>query len=78
MNQKLLLLVSAFLVVAPASFGEVTIKTEQLNPADPAGNFKTIPEPSKSDLATSRRAYAWGMPTTNTVRAERLGRKLRP
>ena len=41
----------ATLCLATAAFGVVTVKTEQLNPADPAWKFKTIPGPSKSDIA---------------------------
>jgi alpha-mannosidase len=34
-----------------SALAEVTVKTEQLNPADPTWKFKTIPGPSKSDVA---------------------------
>ena len=36
------------------------VKTEQLNPADPAWKFKTIPSPSKSDLATGAKVSMAG------------------
>ena len=42
MNNKLWQMVGASLLLAPVAFAEVTIKTEQLNPADPAWKFKTI------------------------------------
>lgn len=42
----LTLLGSAAVVATPL------VRTEQLNPADPAWRFKTLPLPSKSDLAT--------------------------
>jgi len=51
MNRKLLWLLSASLALASATFAEVIVQIEQLNPADPAWNFKTIPRPSKSDIA---------------------------
>jgi hypothetical protein len=38
------------LMVSPV-FAGVTVKTEQINPADPAWKFKNIPGPSKSDVA---------------------------
>jgi len=38
-------------MLTAATFAEVTVKTEQLNPADPTWKFKTIPGPSKSDIA---------------------------
>ena len=37
--------------LASSALAEVTVKTEQLNPADPAWKFKTISGPSKSDVA---------------------------
>ena len=37
--------------LAASALAEVTVKTEQLNPADAAWKFKTIPGPSKSDVA---------------------------
>ena len=38
-------------MTAAMASGEVVVRTEQLNPADPAWKFKTIPCPSKSDIA---------------------------
>lgn len=60
MNSKLFLLISAFLVIATTAFGDITVKTEQLNPADPAWHFKNIPRPSKSDLATGAKVTVIG------------------
>jgi hypothetical protein len=51
MNRTLSTLLGASLVMTSAAFAEIVVQTEQLNPADPAWNFKTIPRPSKSDLA---------------------------
>src|SRR5688572_24973413 len=45
------LLLAASWVFASSVFAEVSVKTEQLNPADPAWKFKQIPGPSKSDIA---------------------------
>ncbi len=51
MNRILVPLFAAMLLAQSPAFAVVTVKTEQLNPADPAWNFKTMPRPSKSDLA---------------------------
>jgi hypothetical protein len=40
--------------------GAITVKSEQLNPADQAWNFKTIPRPSKSDLANGAKVTLVG------------------
>jgi hypothetical protein len=55
MNRKSLPLSGALLILvwASAAWGEIKVKTEQVNPADPAWKFKTIPGPSKSDVATA-------------------------
>lgn len=60
MNRNLLWLLSASLAMGSTAFAEVTVKTEQLNPADPAWNFKTIPRPSKSDIAAGAKVMAVG------------------
>ncbi len=53
MKRKLATIICAFVVtmMATAAFAQVTVKTEQLNPASPTWSFKTIPGPSKSDIA---------------------------
>ena len=51
MKINLLQLVSASWILASVALGEVSIKTEQIRPAEPAWKFKTIPGPSKSDAA---------------------------
>ena len=38
----------------------VEVKSEQLNPADPAWTFKTIPRPSKSDIAAGAKITLTG------------------
>ena len=60
MNRTHLWLLSASLALASAAFAEVTVQTEQLNPADPSWNFKTIPRPSKSDIAQSAKVTMVG------------------
>ncbi len=52
MNRKTLRLLATAAILTCSCFGEVLVTTEQVNPADPAWNFKTIPRPSKSDLAS--------------------------
>jgi len=47
----LLLTLSVVLAAASASYAEVEVKTEQLNPASLQWKFKGIPGPSKSDVA---------------------------
>lgn len=49
----LLRLSSAFSLLAGSAVAGVSIQSEHLNPADPAWSFKTIPRPSKSDIATN-------------------------
>ncbi len=51
MNRKSLSLLATAALLTCSCFGEVVVTAEQVNPADPAWNFKTIPRPSKSDLA---------------------------
>ena len=51
MNLRQTLIAAALLAVAMAAPAAVTVKTEQINPADPAWRFKNIPGPSKSDIA---------------------------
>lgn len=51
MNRKFQTLLGTVAKLKCSCFGEVQVTTEQVNPADPAGNFKTIPQPSRSDLA---------------------------
>jgi hypothetical protein len=41
------------LLLCTSAFAAVQVKTEQLNPADPAWKFKSIPGPSKSDIAAN-------------------------
>lgn len=48
----LLAMLLALATVHPTSFADVVVKTEQLNPATPEWKFKSIPRPSKSDVAT--------------------------
>ncbi len=50
-NHKLLPILGLSVLLAATALAGVSVKTEQLRPADPAWNFKTIPRPSKSDLA---------------------------
>ena len=54
MDRRSLPLVGALLILisVSASRAEVIVKTEQVNAANPAGKVKTIPEPSKSDIAS--------------------------
>jgi len=42
------------------TFSAVTVQTEQLNPADPGWQFKTLPRPSKSDLAAGAKVTVIG------------------
>ncbi len=53
MFNKILSIVAILLALAttPNVFAEVTVKTEQINPASPTWSFKNIPGPSKSDIA---------------------------
>src|SRR5208282_1274372 len=55
MNRRSLPLVGALLILNSvlALGAEVIVKTEQVNPANQAGQVKTIPGSSKSDLASS-------------------------
>ncbi|MFO1528944.1 MAG: hypothetical protein U1F77_04195 [Kiritimatiellia bacterium] len=50
----------ALLMLAGAASAEVTIKTEQLNPAGPAWKFTTVPGPSRSDVAQGARVTLEG------------------
>ena len=54
MNRRSLPLVGALLILISVSAirAEVIVKTEQVNAANPAGKVKTIPGPSKSDIAS--------------------------
>jgi alpha-mannosidase len=45
-------LIGLVLALAAAAPADVVVKSEQLNPADPAWAFKTIPGPSRSDIAS--------------------------
>jgi len=47
-----------FLTVAAQ--GEITVKNEQLNPADPGWKFNSIPGPSKSDIASGAKVMLFG------------------
>ncbi len=60
MNRNLLWVVSASLALAAAAFAEVTVTTERLNPADPGWSFKTIPRPSRSDIAAGAKVMVVG------------------
>ena len=60
LNSKLLLPLSLSLVLAQAAFSAVTVQSEQINPADPSWHFKTIPRPSKSDIAAGARVTMIG------------------
>lgn len=59
-NQNFISLFGAFLLLTSVVLAEITLKTEQLNPADPAWNFKTIPKPSKSDIAAGAKVTMAG------------------
>ena len=43
-----------------SAMGAVTVKTEQVNPADPLWSFKVVPRPSRSDLASVARVSVAG------------------
>ncbi|MFI5382096.1 MAG: glycosyl hydrolase-related protein [Tepidisphaerales bacterium] len=60
MNRTLSTCVCVWLAMAWAVSAEVVVKSEQLNPADPAWKFKTIPGPSKSDLAAGAKVTLAG------------------
>ena len=51
MNKPLSFFAAAVLAVGSTATAAVDIKCERLNPTDPAWKFKTIPGPSKSDVA---------------------------
>ena len=57
---RILPFVAASLLLVSAAAAEVTVKTEQINPADPAWKFKTIPRPSKSDAAATAKVSLVG------------------
>ena len=57
---KTLLTTLFVLLSCYSAFAALEIKTEQLNPADPAWKFKTIPGPSKSDIATGAKVTLYG------------------
>jgi hypothetical protein len=59
-KSKLLLALSLFFVLVSSAFSAVTVQTEHLNPANPVWNFKTIPRPSKSDIAAGARVTMVG------------------
>ncbi len=48
------------LLLISTGLGAVTVKTEQLNPASPKWQFKTIIGPSRSDIATSAQVTVVG------------------
>ena len=52
--------ISLVLLLCSSAFAAVTVKTEQLNPADAAWKFKTIPGPSKSDIASGATVTLYG------------------
>lgn len=54
MHHTLAIIIAAVSLTSSA-FAKATVKTEQLNPADPAWNFKTLPHPSRSDVARDSR-----------------------
>ena len=54
MHHTLAIIIAAVSLTSSA-FAKVTVKTEQLNPADPAWNFKTLPHPSRSDVSRDSR-----------------------
>jgi hypothetical protein len=60
MNRQLLWLSVLSLAMASPIFGAVSVQTEQLNPGDREWNFKTIPRPSKSDLAAGAKVTLAG------------------
>jgi alpha-mannosidase len=62
MKRRSIPLVGALLILGSlsAAHGEIIVKTEQINPADPAWKFKTIPGPSKSDIATDAKVTIVG------------------
>ena len=62
MRRRFLTLVVALSILGSLSAvrAEVTVKSEHLNPADPAWKFKTIPRPSKSDIAAGAKVTLVG------------------
>ncbi|MCX6923882.1 MAG: hypothetical protein NT154_11850 [Verrucomicrobia bacterium] len=60
MIRKFSLLLSVSIALVSPALAGVTVKTEQLNPADPAWRFKSIPRPSKSDIAAGARVTMAG------------------
>lgn len=54
------LLLPVLLALAAPASAEVTVTTEHLQPAGAAWNFKSIPRPSKSDLASGAKVTLWG------------------
>ncbi len=50
----------AWLLALGIATAEVTVRTEQLNPADPAWAFKTLPRPSRTDAAHGARVALAG------------------
>jgi hypothetical protein len=52
--------IACLLLLASSLFAEVTVRTEQLNPAGPAWKFKNIPGPSKSDVAQNAQVTLLG------------------
>ncbi len=67
------LLFAASWALAACAFAEVSVKTEQLNPADRAWKFKNIPGPSKSDVAEGAKITVEGSQLEPTAgRAEVL------
>ncbi len=59
-SYKLLPSLGVSVLLTAAAFADVTVRTEQVNPTDPAWSFKTIPRPSKSDLAAGARVTLAG------------------
>jgi hypothetical protein len=53
-------LATLLFAVPTATLADVSVQTEQINPADPTWPFKTIPRPSKSDLAAGAQVTLLG------------------
>src|SRR6478609_640309 len=61
------LILAASWALVGCTFAEVSVKTEQLNPADPAWKFKQIPGPSKSDIAEGAKITVEGNQLESTA-----------
>ena len=60
MKTKRVFTPAALLMLAATASAEITIKTEQLNPASPAWKFTSLPGPSKSDIAQGAKTTLTG------------------